>query len=280
MKIACIIQARTTSSRLPNKVLLKLPYNGSCTVLEQVIFRVKQSKYVDEIIIATTSNKTDNLIEGLGSKIGVKVYRGSEDDVLARYYEAAKVNKADIIIRITSDCPCIDYEILDKLIEKHLKEKNDYTSNAIKRSYPHGFDCEVFSFKALNDAYLYGKDKFEREHVTPYIYKTAKNNYKIGILESEENLSNIRVTLDTKEDYNLLCAVYDFLYTENNIFLVQDLKKLFSDKKWLFNINNNIEQKKVCKDLNEEIEEAIKLLNKQDLNKAEVYLKEKFYEKE
>ncbi|MGL5459292.1 MAG: cytidylyltransferase domain-containing protein [Cetobacterium sp.] len=279
MKITCIIQARTSSSRLPNKVLLKLPYNDSKSVLEQVIFRIKQSEYINEIIVATTSNKTDNLIENLCSKIGIKVYRGSEDDVLARYYEAAKLSRADIVIRITSDCPCIDYKVLNKLIEKHLSEKNDYTSNTLIRSYPHGLDCEIFSFKALNEAYLYGKDKFEREHVTPYIYKTAKNNYKIGVLELQENLSNIRVTLDTKEDYNLLCAVYDFLYEKNNLFEMGDLKELFFNKKWLFNLNSCIEQKKVCKDLNEEIKEAIKLLNKQDLNKAEIYLKEKFYEK-
>ncbi len=279
MKIVCIIQARSTSSRLPNKVLLNLPYNSQKTVLEQVISRVKKSRYIDEVVIATTINKSDDLIINLCNQLSIKTYRGSEDNVLSRYYEAAKESLADIVIRITSDCPCIDFEVLDSLIEKHLAEKNDYTSNTLIRSYPHGLDCEVFSFKVLEESFLNAKDKFEQEHVTPYIYKTNKNNYKIGVLELNHNSSKIRITLDTKEDYNLLCSLYDYLYKEGEYFLLEDIESLFYEKKWLYNLNSTIEQKKVCQNLEEEIEESLKLLKKQDLNKAENYLKEKFYEK-
>lgn len=279
MKIVCIIQARSTSSRLPNKVLLNLPYNSQKTVLEQVISRVKKSRYIDEVIIATTINKSDDSIINLCNQLSIKTYRGSEENVLSRYYEAAKESLADIVIRITSDCPCIDFEVLDSLIEKHLAEKNDYTSNTLIRSYPHGLDCEVFSFKVLEESFLNAKDKFEQEHVTPYIYKTNKNNYKIGVLESNRNSSKIRITLDTKEDYNLLCSLYDYLYKEGEYFLLEDIESLFCEKKWLYNLNSTIEQKKVCQNLEEEIEESLKLLKKQDLNKAENYLKEKFYEK-
>lgn len=279
MNIVCIIQARTTSNRLPNKVLLNLPYNGYKTVLEQVINRVKKSKYINKIVIATTINETDNKIEKLCENLQISCYRGSENNVLSRYYEAATKYKADLIIRITSDCPCIDHEILDELVEKHLNEKNDYTSNSLVRTFPHGLDCEIFSYKVLKEAYENAKEKFEFEHVTPYVYKTNKNKIGQLLLNKNKEYSKIRITLDTKEDYILLCEVYDNLYSNNKYFNCEDIINLFEEKKWLYLINNSIEQKRVCNSLEEEIEEAVKLLNKQDLNRAEKYLKEKYYEK-
>ena len=282
MNIVCIIQARTTSSRLPNKVLLSLPYGSDKTVLEQVINRVNKSEFINKIIIATTVNKTDNPIEELCENLKITCYRGSEDNVLARYYEAAKENEADMIIRVTSDCPCIDSKVIDNLITKHLEEKNDYTSNSLERTFPHGLDCEIFSFKLLEEAYNNAKEKFEKEHVTPYIYKTNKDKFKIGslILKDSRDYEKIRITLDTEEDYTLLCTVYDYLYEEDYTFNCTDIIKLFEKKPWLLRINNNIKQKKVCSNLNEEIEEAIKLLNKQDLNRVEKYLKEQYYGKD
>ncbi|WP_270852647.1 glycosyltransferase family protein [Fusobacterium varium] len=282
MNIVCIIQARTTSSRLPNKVLLNLPYNGNKTVLEQVINRVKESKYINKIVVATTINEIDNKIEKLCKSLQIGCFRGSEDNVLSRYYEAATKYKTDLVVRITSDCPCIDPEILDELIEKHLNEENDYTSNSLVRTFPHGLDCEIFSYKILKEAYENAKEKFEFEHVTPYIYKTNKNKYKIGqlLLNKNKEYSKIRITLDTKEDYILLCEVYDNLYSNNKYFNCEDIIDLFEEKKWFYLINNSIEQKRVCNSLEEEIEEAIKLLNKQDLNRVEKYLKEKYYEKD
>lgn len=281
MNIVCIIQARSTSSRLPNKVLLSLPYGSNKTVLEQVIKRVNESKYIKNIVVATTVNETDNLIVELCNKLSIVYSRGSEENVLSRYYKAAKDNKADMIVRLTSDCPCIDAEIIDELIEKHLEEKNDYTSNSLIRSYPHGLDCEIFSFQLLEESFNNAKEKYEKEHVTPYIYKTNKNKFKIGnlVMKNSKEYEKIRITLDTKEDYTLLCSVYDYLYDEKKSFRCSDIVKLFEEKPWLYNINNNIAQKKVCLNLDEEIEEALKLLNKQDLNRAEKYLKEEYYGK-
>lgn len=281
MNIVCIIQARSTSTRLPNKVLLNLPYNSNVTVLEQDINRIKKSKYINKIVIATTVNQTDDLIEELALKIGVNWYRGSEENVLERYYLSAKEYKADLIVRVTSDCPCIDWEIIDNIIKKHLEENNDYTSNTLIRTFPHGVDGEIFTFKALEEAYLNAKQKFEIEHVTPYIYKSNPQKFKIGVLEADEGQKapDIRITLDTKEDYTLLCAVYDYLYDKNKYFTTRDIIKLFLEKKWLHNINNNIIQKKVCENLEEEIEESLDLLGKQDLNKAQMYLKEQYYGK-
>ena len=159
MNIVCIIQARTTSSRLPNKVLLNLPYNGDKTVLEQVINRVKESKYINKIVVATTINETDNKIEKLCESLQISCFRGSEDNVLSRYYEAATKYKADLIIRITSDCPCIDYEIMDKLIEFHLNNNNDFSSNNQIHSFPHGLDCEIVNYNVLVEAFKNATEK-------------------------------------------------------------------------------------------------------------------------
>lgn len=279
MNIVCIIQARTTSSRLPNKVLLNLPYNGNKTVLEQVINRVKESKYINKIVVATTINETDNKIEKLCESLQISCFRGSEDNVLSRYYEAATKYKADLIVRITSDCPCIDYKIIDKLIELHLNNNNDFSSNNQVHSFPHGLDCEVVNYNILVEIFKNATEKYEKEHVMPYIYISNPNKYKIGILKDKNNNHDIRITLDTKEDYVLLCLIYDFLYEKDHYFDKDMIIKLFQRKNYLYEINKNIEQKKVCKNLTEEIEEAKKLLKKQDLNKAYNFLLENWEKK-
>lgn len=274
-KIVCIIQARTTSSRLPNKVLLPLPYGGGKTVLENVVKRVQKSKYISNVVIATTVNKTDDLIEEFCRKNKVDVYRGSEENVLSRYYETAKIFGAEKIVRITSDCPCIDYKVLDDLIEKHIKEGNDYTTNSLKRSYPHGLDCEIMNFDILEEAFHNAKEKFEIEHVTPYIYKSNSHKFKVGHLINKEDNHDIRVTLDTKEDYNLLCSVFDNLYSEDSYFGMDKIVTLFEKKPWIKSLNNNIEQKKICNSLEEELLEAIKLVEKQDLDRVKKVLEDR-----
>ena len=273
MNIVCIIQARTTSTRLPNKVLLPLPYGSNTTVLEQVINRVRKSKLVNNIVVATTINKTDDKIEQLCDEMGIIISRGSEDNVLERYYNAAKDNNAGVVIRITSDCPFVDWEIIDKVISKHMEEKNDYTSNVLELTYPDGIDVEVFNFNVLEEAYLNATEIIEKEHVTPYIYKTKKDKFKISCLQYKENYSHIRITLDTEQDYNLILTIQD--YFKDKEFLLEDILKLLNEKKWLLNINKDIEAKKVCVDLKEELIELQRLAKKQDLNRSVEFLKEK-----
>jgi spore coat polysaccharide biosynthesis protein SpsF len=280
MLVGVIIQARMTSSRLPGKVLLKLPYGSKISALEQVIRRAKKLTRIDEILIATTTNKNDDPLLALAEKEKVNTFRGSEDDVLSRYYLAAKEHKYDIVVRITSDCPCIDWEVIDEMIRQHLQEANDYTSNTLRRTFPHGLDCEVFNFSALEEAYHQAKFNYEREHVTTYIYKTNPQKFKIGefsYLEYElkkEIIDRIRITLDTKEDYALLCAVYDCLYAENPFFKMNDIINLFQTKPWLSFINERIIQKKIFDSLESELEEAKKILKLQDLNRVVKILNE------
>ena len=274
MKISAIIQARTTSTRLPKKILKPLPYDSDITVLQQVIRRTKKSNLIDEIIIATTKDKEDDEIIKVSEKENVKWFRGSKENVLERYYLSAKETKADIIVRITSDCPCIDWNIIDKTIAKHIKEKADYTSNTIKRTFPHGLDVEVISFNALEKAYYNATKDFEKEHVCPYIHTTNKEKFKISSLEAPPELFNpdIRITLDTEEDYALLCAVFDYLYYENEFFNAYDIVNLFKRKPWLKTINKKVRQKKIFNSLEEEIEEAKTILELQDLKNAKKLL--------
>ena len=275
MKIGAIIQARISSTRLPKKVLKDLPYASGITCLEQVIRRLKKSRRLNDIIIATTKEKEDNEIINIVKKEDIKYFRGSKENVLSRYYFAAKENDIDIIVRVTSDCPCIDVDILDLAIDDHINKVADYTSNALVRTYPHGLDVEVFNFNVLEKAYKNATKDYEKEHVTPYINRNPQI-FNINIIKAPKELyaPDIRVTLDTEEDYALLCAVYDYLYPKNKYFNACDIVNLFNEKPWLKLINKKIIQKKIFNTLEEELEEATKILDLQSLNKAKDFIKE------
>jgi len=244
MRIGCIIQARTSSTRLPRKVLNYLPFNSNITVLEHVVRRLKRSSKIDEIVIATTLDKPDDAIVEISKKEDVKHFRGSMNNVLERYYLAAKKHHFDLIVRVTSDCPCIDPDIVDLIIERHIDGSADYTSNALKKTYPHGLDAEVFSFDILETAYHNAANDFEKEHVMPYIYKRP-GTFRIAQVEAEEALSvpDIRITLDTEQDYALLCILFESLYKDIPAFSAQDIIKLFKEKPWLKFINKSIAKK-------------------------------------
>jgi spore coat polysaccharide biosynthesis protein SpsF len=269
-KIAAIVQARTASTRLPKKVLLELPYGSGITVLEQVIRRLKKSKLLDEIIVATTTSLEDDPIVEISKAERVKYFRGSEKNVLERYYLCAKENKVDIVVRITSDCPCVDWNVVDMMIKEHLQKQADYTSNTLQRTFPHGLDVEVISFEALEKAYRRASKDFEKEHVCPYIHTINRKGFKIVSVKAPSTLTapDIRITLDVEEDYALLCAVFDYLYPQNNYFQATDIINLFKEKPWLKLINKKVLQKKFLQTLEEELEEAKKLLELQDLKRA------------
>jgi spore coat polysaccharide biosynthesis protein SpsF len=270
MKTGVIVQARTSSARLPEKVLLELPYGSGVKVLAQVIRRLKKASELNTIIIATTTDQEDQKIVDVAEQEKVFSFRGSKENVLERYYLAAKENKLDHVVRITSDCPCIDPSLIDRCVQEHLKADADYTSTSLQYKYPHGLDVEVMKFSALEKAYQEAQENFEREHVTIYIYRSRPTHFKIHSIQAPEEYrdASIRVTLDTKEDYALVCAVYDYLYSKNPYFGVSEIFQLFKDKPWLKNINSSIVQKKVFNTLEEEVEEAVKILRMQDMERA------------
>lgn len=243
MKTVVIIQARMGSTRLPGKVMMKL---CGKIVLEHIITRVKQAKEIDDIVIATTVQEEDNSIVEEARKLGVKFFRGSEEDVLSRYYYAAKENNADIVVRITSDCPLIDPKIVDGIISLYKKNKYDLVTNAgsdlSQRTYPRGLDTEVFSFEKLENAYIEAKKNYQREHVTPFIYENSTN---IFYYKNDIDYSKHRWTLDTEEDSELINKIYEELYNGKHDFYLEEILELFKRQPDLFNINKYIEQKKL-----------------------------------
>jgi spore coat polysaccharide biosynthesis protein SpsF len=273
-KIGAIIQARTSSTRLPGKVLMELPYGSGITVLQHVIRRLKRSKQLIDIIVVTTIDKADEEIAGIAEKENVKWFRGSVNDVLERYYLAAKENDLDIIVRITSDCPCIDSKVVDLLVERHLKAGVDYTFNDLPATYPRGLDAGVLNFSALEESYKKAEKDFDREHVSSYIYKTNPKAFKIQTVKAPANLTDpeIRVTIDTKEDYTLLCIVFDYLYSKNEFFGVKEILKLFNEKPWLKMINKKVVHKKSFDSLQQELKEAVNVLDLQELAGAKEIL--------
>jgi spore coat polysaccharide biosynthesis protein SpsF len=274
MRTTAIIQARVSSTRLPGKVLKELPPGSGITVLGQVIRRLRKCRKLNDIIVATTTEKEDDELVHIAQREGAKYFRGSKEDVLSRYYLAAKENNSDIVVRITSDCPCIDPEVVDSVIEKHLATKADYTLNTLIRTFPHGLDTEVLSFDTLEKTYTEATEAFEREHASPYIYKSNPQMFKITSVEAPPTLRapDIRITLDTEEDYALLCAVFDYLYPQNEFFGTEEIIKLFRDKPWLKTINKKIVQKKVIASLQQELEEAVRILDLQELKRAKELL--------
>lgn len=244
MKIVCIMQARMGSVRLPGKVLKEI---CGKTVLEHDIDRLKRVKNISQIVIATTALEKDNVIVEEADRLKVSYYRGSEDDVLSRYYYSAKENNADIVVRVTSDCPLIDSEVTEKIIQYYLDnaDKYDYVSNTIDRTYPRGLDTEVFRFEALEKAFNEAVSNRDREHVTPYIWDNS-NLFKLGQYKNNVDYSELRWTLDTAEDFELIDRIYTILYAEkNNDFNMNDILEIYKEYPGLNTINNIIEQKKL-----------------------------------
>jgi spore coat polysaccharide biosynthesis protein SpsF len=245
MKVSTIIQARMGSIRFPGKVLE--PICGK-TMVRHVVERTKEAHNINEIVVATThSHRDDILVKEVTEIGGVIIFRGSEEDVLDRYYNAAKKTRAEVIVRITADCPLIDPAVLDAMIEVYLKrvaenKQVDYLSNILKRTFPRGLDAEVFSFHALERAFHDAKEVYQREHVTPYIYQRT-GIFKLECFENEEDLSFHRWTVDVEEDLQLIREIYKELYQDGHCFLLHDVVNLFKRRPQLLEINASIKQK-------------------------------------
>lgn len=219
MKGVAIIQARIGSTRLSDKVLLKL---AGKTVLEHVIERALKARHVSDVIVATTVKKEDLAIVNLVSKKGHRVYCGSEEDVLDRYYQAARLFDVRHVVRITADCPVIDPAIIDKVVELYFKTRADYCTNTLAETFPDGEDVEIFSFKALKHAWEKARLLSEREHVTPYIRK-HKETFKLVSCMNRVNLGDKRWTLDRKEDLTFLRILFKNLYKKSPFFGMREI---------------------------------------------------------
>ena len=232
-----IIQARTGSTRLPGKIMKA---EGK-TMLEHMIERVSKSKKLDKIVIATTTKKTDDVIVSLAKKLKIDYFRGSEDDVLDRYYNASKAFNADVVVRLCSDSPLLDGRIIDNVVEEYLSGDYDFVGNLSPspRTFPDGLSVEVFSSELLNVAQKNAKKPSEREHVTFYMWMHPKK-FKIHRVDHKTDLSKYRFNLDYSEDYTFLTKIFENFYSKNNYFALDDVIEWLETNPEIFKINNMI----------------------------------------
>lgn len=237
MTVTVILQARVSSSRLPGKVLL--PILGR-PMLAYQIERTLLAKNIDKLIVATSTEASDNPIEALCQDLGVICYRGSLEDVLDRFYQAAKKYPANHIVRMTGDCPVIDPNVVDEVIQLHIDSHSDYTSNTNPPSYPDGLDVEVMTFEALETAWQESTLLSQREHVTPYIRQQA--GFKQSNVQNKIDLSAQRWTVDEQADFDLITFIYQSLYQNNKFFDYNDIIRLLEKNRGKQQKNSHIKR--------------------------------------
>ena len=238
LNIVTVIQARTGSSRLPNKILLPL---SNAPLLYRMYERVAASKLKSTIVIATTTDKSDDQVEELCKDYQLNCFRGHQTDLLDRHYQTAKLLDADAVVKIPSDCPLIDPNVIDRVLQFYLdnSDRYDYVSNLHPATYPDGNDVEIMSFKALMNAWENAKLELEREHTTPYLWENP-DKFRIGNVAWESGLDysmSHRFTIDYEKDYNFIKQVYDELYPINNKFTLDEILDLLERKPEIKNIN-------------------------------------------
>lgn len=228
------------STRLPGKVLKDL---GGETMLSRVVNRVRRARLIDEVVVATTDRAADEAIVAECGRSSVTVTRGDQEDVLDRYFRAAQERKADVVVRITSDCPLIDPEITDKTVAAFLEARPDYASNRLVQTYPRGLDTEVMTFDALERSWHEARKPYERTHVTPYIYEHPED-FRLLSVTADADYSSHRWTVDTPEDLEFVRAIYSRL-AGNAAFLWGDVLEVLDREPELIELNRFIMQKAV-----------------------------------
>jgi len=241
MKIIAVVVARLTSKRLPGKTLK--PILGK-PMIELLIRRLSLSKKINQIVIAIPKNKKNKKLDIYLKKNKHQVFQGTEKNVLKRFYTAAKLYKADLVVRITGDCPLIDANIVDNLINKLIKNKKDYITNADPLTFPDGLDTEVMTFGAIKKCYKLAKSSYDKEHVTTYIRNSGKFNVLYN--QYKKNYSNQRWVVDEKNDFVVVKKIFEYFSPRIN-FGWLEIIKLTKRKPKIFEINKNVKIKNECK---------------------------------
>lgn len=240
--IWAVVAARMASTRMPGKSMALLA--GGRPSLAHIIVRLKRSRYLDGIVVATTDRPTDDPIRACAAEEGVPVFSGSEEDVLDRTLRAARSVEADVIVQVTGDCPLIDAEVVDQTVVAYLRGKPDYACNRLPETYPNGLDTEVFSTDLLGEVARLTKAPDDREHVTLYIYEHPERYQLLNVsAPAKHHWPELRLTLDTPEDYRLISAIYDALYPTNPNFGLSDTLDWLRAHPHLLDVNKHIRQK-------------------------------------
>ncbi len=238
MNLVAILQARCSSSRLPGKVLW--PVLGIPMLLRQ-IERVRRARLLDTLLVATSIDGTDDPLAEVCAQNGISCFRGSLDDVLDRFFQAARSMDATDVVRLTGDCPLADPEVIDRVIREYLDAGVDYASSALEPTFPDGLDVEVFRFAALECAWQEAALVSEREHVTPFIYKHPERFRLLKVCNSE-NLSHLRWTVDNPEDFEFVSRIYEALYPGKPDFTTADILAYLRQHPGLGSVNAHLER--------------------------------------
>lgn len=238
MNVVAIVQARMGSSRLPGKVLMDL---GGRSVLERVICRIRRVSTINAVVVATTELAKDDVIAKECERLGVESSRGSEHDVLDRYYHAASNAQAEAVVRITSDCPVIDPELVDEVNLHFQACRADYVNNCSPRTFPRGLDVEVFTMAALENAWRHAERPHQREHVTPYLYENPEQ-FRLSFVKGATDYSHYRWTLDTADDLALLKSIYGYFDNKDD-FGWHEAIQLMERQPAVTELNSHVAQK-------------------------------------
>ena len=243
MKTVIIVQARMGSTRLPGKVM-KLVLNKP--LLHHQIERLGRSALSDDVVVATTTSDADKPIVSLCRALSIRFFRGPQDDVLTRYFNAATTAKADNIVRVTADCPLIDPRVIDRAIRFFMENQSrmDYVSNCLRRTYPRGMDCEVFPMRVLREINEAASSDSDREHVTSFIYRHP-DRYRLGNVAFEKDYSHYRWTVDTPEDFALIGILMKAAHAVRADYTMQDCLDLMEKNPTWAQINAGVSQKPV-----------------------------------
>ncbi len=241
--IVASIEARMTSTRLKGKIL---KHCVGKPMLELLIERVKRSNYIQDIVVATTNNLTDDATVDCAKRLGVRFYRGSEEDVVGRVTEAMIESKADIVVQLTGDCPLLDWNIIDQLIRIYLNNSFDYVSNTLIRSFPRGLDVQIASIDVLKESLRIAKDIPQHEHVFLSVYENP-DKFKLFNLMAPADLCrpDLRWTLDTQDDFNFIEEIYKHFYKKNPEFTSKDIILFLKSHPEIIELNSDVIQKKV-----------------------------------
>lgn len=231
--VAAFLQARMSSSRLPGKVLMPL---AGAPALARQLERVQRASCLEQVVVLTSDQASDDSIEALCERLGVVCYRGSLPDVLGRYAGALQAFPAEHVVRLTGDCPLADWDVIDEVVAAHVRDGCDYSTNTLERRHPQGLDVEVVRASCLADAAAVSTDPYEREHVMPHFYRQP-DRFKLGSVVGAGDLSHHRWTLDYPQDYQFIAAVYERLFPVNPAFKTSDILHLLEQEPELSAIN-------------------------------------------
>ncbi|MBF9253778.1 glycosyltransferase family protein [Pontibacter sp. 172403-2] len=250
-----VIQVRSGSERLPGKALLPLPFSSGPSMLEHVVARAQQAKAIQQVIVATTDQPSDDAIAAFCQRKGLPCFRGAAEDVLDRFFQAANKYRLDVVVRLTGDNPFIMPETIDYAVQKHSEARVDYS---ITEGLPLGTNVEVVSFAALQKAASSATELTDREHVTPYIRRVE--GFKTQALLLASPVKFLRLTVDYPTDYALASLLYGRLYHQNSLFDFAEIAQVLQENRWLSAINADNTQRKAFASEAEELERAKQML--------------------